>query len=205
MTRRLLAAIVAVGVIGAAAVGWLLADRLTADTGGGTSGEALIGSEFALIDHTGKAVTDEDFAGRWQLVFFGFTYCPDVCPTTLATVSAVLEELGDDAEQVAPLFVTVDPERDTPAVVAEYLANFDPRIVGLTGPPEQIKAAAKAFRVYYARVDKDDLPDGYTMDHSAFLYLMDPDGDYAAHFSHQDDPAEIAGGIRDFLHGTRTS
>jgi protein SCO1/2 len=205
MTRRLLGVIVAVGVIGAAAAGWLLADRLTAHTGGGSSGEALIGSEFALIDHTGKAVTNEDFPGRWQLVFFGFTYCPDVCPTTLATVSAVLEELGEDAEQVAPLFVTVDPERDTPPVMAEYLANFDPRIVGLTGSPEQIKEAAKAFRVYYAKVDKDDLPGGYTMDHSAFLYLMDPDGNYAAHFSHQDDAAEIAGGIRDFLRGTRTS
>jgi protein SCO1/2 len=150
-------------------------------------------------------VTDADFAGRWQLVFFGFTYCPDVCPTTLATVSAALAELGEDADQVAPLFVTVDPERDTPAAMAEYLANFDPRIVGLTGSPEQIKAAAKAFRVYYARVDKDDQPDGYTMDHSAFLYLMGPDGDYAAHFSHQDDPGEIAGGIRGFLDGTRTS
>jgi protein SCO1/2 len=204
MTRRLLGVIVAVGVIGAAAVGWLLADRLTADTGGG-SGEALIESEFALVDQTGKAVTDENFAGRWQLVFFGFTYCPDVCPTTLATVSAVLDELGDDADQIAPLFVTVDPERDTPAVMAEYLANFDPRIVGLTGAPEEIKAAAKAFRVYYAKVDEDDLPGGYTMDHSAFLYLMDPDGDYAAHFSHQDDIAKIAGGIRDFLHGTRAS
>ena len=205
MTRRSLGAIVALGIIGVAALGWLLADRLTADAGGGSSGEALIGSEFALVDHTGKAVTDDDFAGRWQLVFFGFTYCPDVCPTTLATVSAVLEELGDDADQVAPLFVTVDPERDTPAAMAEYLANFDPRIVGLTGSPEQIKAAAKAFRVYYARVDKDDQPDGYTMDHSAFLYLIDPDGDYAAHFSHQDDAAEIAGGIRDFVHGERTS
>jgi protein SCO1/2 len=205
MTRWFLGVLVAVGVIGAATAGWLVAERLTADPGGGSSGEALIGSDFALLDHTGKAVTDADFAGRWQLVFFGFTYCPDVCPTTLASVSAVLEELGEDADQIAPLFVTVDPERDTPAVLAEYLANFDPRIIGLTGSPEQIKAAARAFRVYYAKVDQDDLPDGYTMDHSAFLYLMDPDGDYAAHFSHQDDVAEIAGGIRDFLHGTRTS
>jgi protein SCO1/2 len=205
MKRRLLGVLVAVGVLGAAAAGWLIADRLTADTGGGSSGEALIGSDFALLDHTGKTVTDEDFAGRWQLVFFGFTYCPDVCPTTLASVSAVLEELGDDADQIAPLFVTVDPERDTPAVLAEYLANFDPRIIGLTGSPEQIKAAAQAFRVYYAKVDQDDLPDGYTLDHSAFLYLMDPDGDYAAHFSHQDEPAEIASTIRDFLDGTRTS
>ena len=201
MTRRLLGAIVAVGVIAAAGGGWLIADRLTADAGG----EALIASEFALVDHTGKAVADEDFAGKWQLVVFGFTYCPDVCPTTLATVSAALEELGADADQVAALFITVDPERDTPPVLAEYLANFDPRIVGLSGSPEQIKAAAKEFRVYYAKVDKGDAPDAYTMDHSAFLYLMDPDGDYATHFAPQDAATEIAASIRDFVHGKRTS
>ena len=204
MTRRLLAAIVAVGVIGAAAVGWLLADRLTADTGGGSSGEALIGSEFALTDHRGKAVTDEDFAGKWQLVFFGFTYCADVCPTTLSDVSTVLAELGDDAEQVTPLFISVDPERDTPKVMAEYVANFDPRIVGLTGSPEQIKQAAQAFRAYYAKVEQEGQADGYTMDHSAFLYLMSPEGEYAAHFSPSDEPAAIADEIRAYLEGEKT-
>jgi cytochrome oxidase Cu insertion factor (SCO1/SenC/PrrC family) len=205
MTRRTLGILAVVVVVAAATAGWLVARRLAADAGGGGRGHARITSEFSLVDDTGQAVTEKDFAGKWQLVFFGFTYCPDVCPTTLATVSAVLEELGDDADQVAPLFVTVDPERDTPAVLADYLANFDERIVGLTGSPEQIKAAAKAFRVYYAKVKQDDLPGGYTMDHSAFLYLMDPEGAYATHFSHQTDVAEMANAIRDFVHGARTS
>jgi cytochrome oxidase Cu insertion factor (SCO1/SenC/PrrC family) len=204
MTRRALGILAVVSVIAAATAGWLVAHRLAAEAGGG-SGQALITSEFSLVDDTGKAVTEKDFAGKWQLVFFGFTYCPDVCPTTLTTVSTVMEELGDDADQVVPLFVTVDPERDTPAVLADYLANFDERIVGLTGSPEQIKAAAKAFRVYYAKVEQDDLPGGYTMDHSAFLYLMDPEGAYATHFSHQADVTEMAGAIREFIHGERTS
>ena len=117
--------------------GWLLHNWLAPkQTARGT---ALINSEFSLVDHTGKPVTDEDFAGKWQILFFGFTSCPDVCPTTLNDVSLILEELGDGAEQVAPLFISVDPERDTPHVMAEYVANFDPRIVGLTGSPEQIK------------------------------------------------------------------
>jgi cytochrome oxidase Cu insertion factor (SCO1/SenC/PrrC family) len=111
-----------------AAGGWVLESWLAAPQP--SQGEALIESEFSLVDHTGNPVADEDFAGKWQLVFFGFTACPDVCPTTLIEVSAVLEELGDDAEQITPLFISVDPERDTPEVMAEYVANFDPRIVG---------------------------------------------------------------------------
>jgi cytochrome oxidase Cu insertion factor (SCO1/SenC/PrrC family) len=156
-----------------AAGGWVLESWLAAPQP--SQGEALIESEFSLVDHTGNPVADEDFAGKWQLVFFGFTACPDVCPTTLIEVSAVLEELGDDAEQITPLFISVDPERDTPEVMAEYVANFDPRIVGLTGSPEQIKQAAQAFRAYYVKVEQKNQPDGYTMDHSAFLYLMGPE------------------------------
>jgi len=168
------------------------------------SGRALIESDFSLTDHTGKAVTDEDFQGKWQLVFFGFTHCPDVCPTTLATVAQVLEALGGDADEVAPLFVTVDPERDTPESMAEYIAQFDPRIIGLTGSPEQLEAAARAFRVYYNKVTREGMPGGYSMDHSTFLYLMDPEGAYAAHFSPQDKPAKIAQDIREYLKGEET-
>ena len=107
-------------------------------------------------------------------------------------VSVVLEELGDDADQVQPLFITVDPERDTPEVMAEYVANFDAQIVGLTGSPEQIKQAAQSFRAYYAKVEQEGQPGGYTMDHSAFLYLMNPEGGYATYFSPRDEPAAIA-------------
>jgi cytochrome oxidase Cu insertion factor (SCO1/SenC/PrrC family) len=194
--------VVAGAVVLAAAGGWLLESWLAAQQP--ARGKALIESDFSLVDHTGKPVTDEDFAGKWQLVFFGFTYCPDVCPTTLNDISVVLEKLGDDADQVQPLFITVDPERDTPEVMAEYVANFDPRIVGLTGSPEQVKQAAQAFRAYYAKAEREDQPDGYTMDHSAFLYLMNPEGEYATHFSASDDPAAIADEIRAYLAGEKT-
>ncbi|MGH6895988.1 MAG: SCO family protein [Geminicoccaceae bacterium] len=194
--------VVAGAIALAAAGGWVLESWLVAQQP--SRGKALIESDFSLVDHTGKPVTEEDFAGKWQLVFFGFTYCPDVCPTTLNDIALVLEELGDDADQVRPLFITVDPERDTPEVMAEYVANFDPRIVGLTGSPDQIKDATQAFRTYYAKAEQEGAPDGYTMDHSAFLYLMDPEGEYATHFSPSDEPTAIANEIRAFLTGEKT-
>ena len=184
-----------------AAGGWFLQGWLAAEQASG--GRPLIESEFSLVDHTGKPVTDEDFAGKWQLVFFGFTFCPDICPTTLNDVSIVLEELGAEADQVQPLFITVDPERDTPEVMAEYVGNFDPRIVGLTGSPEQIDQAAHAFRAYYAKVEQEGVAGGYTMNHSAFLYLMSPEGDYATHFAADDDPAAVAEEIRAYLEGEK--
>lgn len=110
-------------------------------------GQAKIKSTFTLTDHHGRTVTERDFRGRWQLVFFGYTFCPDVCPTTLAVMSQVLDILRDDAKKVAPMFITVDPERDTPEVLAEYIGAFHPDIVGLTGTSEQIKLAARSFRV----------------------------------------------------------
>jgi protein SCO1/2 len=156
--ERRAAVTIAVVLAALAGGGWALQSWLATEQASG--GEALIESEFSLIDHTGKPMTDEDFEGKWQLVFFGFTYCPDVCPTTLNDVSIVLEELGAEADQLQPLFITVDPERDTPEVMAEYVANFDPRIVGLTGSPEQIEQATQAFRAYYAKVEQDGVPDG---------------------------------------------
>lgn len=185
-----------------AAGGWVLESWLVAQQP--SRGKALIESDFSLVDQTGKPVTDEDFADKWQLVFFGFTYCPDVCPTTLNDISVVLQQLGDDADRVQPLFITVDPERDKPEVMAEYVANFDPRIVGLTGSTEQIKQAAQAFRAYYAKVEQEGQPGGYSMDHSAFLYLMSPEGEYATHFSVSDEPAAIADEIRAYLKGEKT-
>ena len=186
-----------------AAGGWVLESWLSLPQR--SQGEALIKSEFSLVAHTGNPVTEADFGGTWQLVFFGFTSCPDVCPTTLIEVSAILEKLGDEADRVQPLFITVDPERDRPEVMAEYVANFDPRILGLTGSLEQIKQAAQAFRAYYAKVEQGGQPNGYTMDHSAFLYLMEPDGAYAAHFSPRDKPATVADAIRGYLTGESTS
>jgi len=167
------------------------------------TGTPLIRSEFTLVDHTGRARTGSDFGGRWQLVFFGFTHCPDVCPTTLSAISLVLDELGDDASKVAPLFITIDPDRDTPEAMAEYVQAIDPRITGLTGSPQQITEATRAFRVYFARVGEDGSATEYQMNHSTIVYLMDPQGRYATHFSHHDDAGSIASRIRDFLSGRK--
>jgi protein SCO1/2 len=166
--------------------------------------EAVTG-EFSLVDQNGNAVTDEDYRGSWLLVFFGYTHCPDVCPTTLGVVGLAMDELGDDAAKLQPLFITVDPERDTPEVMAEYLSAFHPGIVGLTGSPEQIKAAAQSHRAYYAKAPMEEGGEigetDYAMDHSAYLYLMDQNGVYADVFSPADAPEEIARRIRDFLNG----
>ena len=159
-------------------------------------GRASISSDFSLVDHTGKAVTDEDFRGKWLLVFFGYTYCPDVCPTTLNEIAEVMERLGDKAAKVQPLFITIDPERDKADRMAEYVAAFDSRIVGLTGKPEQIKAAAESFRVYYEKSTGAETSDGYLMDHSTALYFMNPDGEFEAFFSFNDDVEEIVSGVQ---------
>lgn len=168
-------------------------------------GQAMIKSKFTLTDHHGRIVTEKNFKGQWQLVFFGFTFCPDVCPTTLSVMAQVLDLLEDDAKSLAPLFITVDPERDTPEVMAEYVEAFHPRIVGLTGTPEQIKQAAKSFRVFYGKTEKADAPGGYVMGHSGYMYLMTPEGTYDAVFSENLHPPEkISEEIRQRLRNERT-
>lgn len=142
-----------------------------------------VGGPFRLTDQNGAAVTEATYRGKWMLVFFGFTFCPDVCPTELQVMSEVLEKLGDKADQVAPIFVSIDPERDTPAVMADYVKLFDDRLIGLTGTPEQIAAIARAYRVYYAKVNPPDSTT-YLMDHSSLLYLMAPDGGFSTLFRH---------------------
>jgi len=149
------------------------------------SGVALIGGPFKLTDHTGKNVTEQDFRGKFMLVMFGYTYCPDVCPTTLSTMSDAMDLLGDEADRVTPVFITIDPERDSVEHLKEYVTYFHPRLVALTGSAKQIKAVAKVYRVYYAKAaeNKEDAED-YQMDHSSISYLMGPDGKFIAHFSH---------------------
>ena len=153
-------------------------------------GEADIRSEFTLTDNTGRTATEADFAGQWQLVFFGFTHCPDICPTTLAYMASVLDLLGPEAEHVAPLFITVDPARDTEEFMAEYVAAFHPRLVGLTGSEAQVAEAAWNFRTWYERVEDDTAPDGYMMAHQGYIYLMRPDGSFEAVFQEQEQPPE---------------
>ena len=156
-----------------------------------------IGGPFHLEDQTGKPVSDQDIKGRPYLVFFGYTHCPDVCPTSLFEISEVLKALGKDADRAGALFITVDPERDTPSVLKDYLSNFDPHLRGLTGDPAAVAAALKAYRVYAKKVP---LSDGdYTMDHSAVVYLMDKDGRFVAPFNLKQTPEAAAAQLRGYL------
>ena len=164
-----------------AIIGLLVAVTLLAAGGylflSGSQPAALaVGGPFSLIDGDGHAVTDQTYRGKFMLVYFGYTYCPDVCPTTLSAVADAMDKLGPKADKIQSLFITVDPKRDKPDVVKQYAAAFGTRIVGLTGSPEQIAAAAKAYRVYYAEHRTGTGPDDYSMDHSSVLYLMGPDG-----------------------------
>jgi protein SCO1/2 len=157
---------------------------------------SAIGGPFRLTDQSGRTVTDQDFRGHPFLVFFGFTHCPDVCPTTLFEVSEVLGKLGPDAERVSALFITIDPERDTPAQMKDYLSSFNPRLTGLTGDPAAIAAVAKAYRVYVKKVPQGD---DYTMDHTALVYLMDKDGRFVAPFNVKRQPEDAAADLRRYL------
>ncbi|MGA8769190.1 MAG: SCO family protein [Rhodomicrobium sp.] len=147
-----------------------------------SDGAALVGGPFSLVDTDGKRVTDRDFRGKLMLVFFGYAHCPDVCPTELQTMSAVMDKLGPEAGKVAPIFISVDPKRDTPEALSSYMKNFDSRIAGLTGNQNEISDVAKAYRVYYRKAGDGGGGD-YTVDHSAFVYLMDGEGKYLTHFS----------------------
>jgi protein SCO1/2 len=142
---------------------------------------ASIGGPFQLTDQDGRTITDRDLKGRPFLVFFGFTHCPEICPTVLFEISEIFRKLGPDADRARALFITVDPERDTPTLLKEYLSNFDPHVVGLTGDADAIAAVAKAYRAVYRKVPLDQ--GGYTMDHTAIVYLMDKEGRFVAPFS----------------------
>jgi cytochrome oxidase Cu insertion factor (SCO1/SenC/PrrC family) len=146
------------------------------------TGVASVGGPFTLTAHTGERVSDEAFRGQFMLVAFGFTHCPDVCPAELQVMTAALESMGADAERVQPLFVTIDPERDTAEHLADYMAHFHPRLIGLTGSPDEIAQVAKAYHVWYEKVQQGDQPD-YVMDHTSITYLMGPDGKFVQHFS----------------------
>lgn len=163
-------------------------------------GEALVGGPFAMTDQNGNRVTEKDFLGRYMLVFFGFTYCPDVCPTELQVMTAALADMGEDGKSIQPVFVSVDPERDTAANVKSYVENFGGGLIGLTGSPEDVATMAKAYRVYY---QKNDGPSGndYTIDHSSIIYLMGPDGKFRKHFTYTTDAKALAEELRQAIGG----
>ena len=158
---------------------------------------SAIGGPFQLVDHNGKPFTDADLKGKPHLVFFGFTHCPDVCPTALFDVSEVLKALGPQGDKAGGLFVTVDPERDTAAVLKDYLSNFDPRLVGLTGKREDLDKMLQAYRVYARKVPTEG--GDYTMDHTALVYLMDKEGRFVAPFNLKRRPEEAAADLRRYL------
>ena len=174
----LVAAVATITLLAAGAVFWL---RPEAPTPVASSGVvqlpkgATIGGPFQLVDHTGRPVSDKDFAGKFMLIYFGFTHCPDVCPTELQTMANVVDALGTDGARVVPVFIAVDPERDTPEQLKGYVAAFHPTLIGLTGSMDQVSAVAKAYKVYFSKAPSGSGGD-YQVDHTSFVYLVGPDG-----------------------------
>lgn len=163
------------------------------DSPRGAAGTVLgsaIGGPFQLVDQNGKTVTEADLKGKWSLVYFGYTHCPDACPTALNDISIALADLGPKRDAVRPVFITVDPERDTPESLKAYVTSFDAPILALTGSPEQVAKAAKGYRVYYAK--HPEAGGDYSMDHSSVIYVMDPEGRFTASFTHESAPEQIA-------------
>lgn len=193
MSRR---ALVRAG-LGGAVVGGL---GLAACSDGETDAVA-IGGPFELVDHTGAPFTDRDLLGKPFVVFFGFTFCPDACPLALTKTAIALDSLGDDADRFRTVFISIDPERDTPEQLALYVqANGFPKdLIGLTGSPEQIASVAQAYRVHYKKIESEETTGGYLMEHSTVLYLMDARGRFAGVFTHASNPDEIAQGLREHI------
>lgn len=190
----LILAAACVALVLAAAAVLLPSGRHPGGTGAASDPPAT-GGPFTLVDGNGKQVTDRDLRGKYLLVYFGYTFCPDVCPTTLNEISAAVDRLGPKAERVQPVFITVDPRRDTPDTVKRYTEQFSPRILGLTGTPEQVAAVSREYRVYAAVHRTGDGPDDYTGDHSSVLYLMGPDGRFITRVPADKTGAEIAAAL----------
>ena len=164
--------------------------------GGGTGGKivASIGGPFALVDHNGQPKTDKNFRGRYMLIYFGYTYCPDVCPTALQSMTQAMGRLDPKTQKkIIPIFITIDPQRDTAKQLNAYVDNFYPSMIGLTGTPAEIAKTAGVYRVYFNRAkgaDKESTD--YLMDHSSIVFLMDPNGEYVTHFTHATPPEKMA-------------
>ncbi|MDA9398847.1 SCO family protein [Bradyrhizobium sp. CCBAU 45389] len=158
---------------------------------------AAIGGPFQLTDQNGKAVTDKSLKGKPTLIFFGYTHCPDVCPTSLFEISEVMRAMGKDADKVNAVFISVDPERDTPATMKDYLSSFDPHLAGLSGDPAETAKVITSYRVYAKKVPTKD--GDYTMDHTALIYLMDRDGRFVSPFNLKRTPEEAAADLKRYL------
>ncbi len=199
--HRLQRTILIISLIGIAITLGLLIHRLWPETSPQMRGDEtrnqtqrpMITTAFKLVDQSGKPVTEEDFRGRYLLIYFGFAYCPDICPFSLDMMTAALSKLpAPMADRIQPIFISLDPERDTPAELARYIQAFDPRFVALTGSVEAVQAAAQQFKVYFRKVSDPQSAGGYVIDHSSIIYLMDPQGAFVHHFTHQDTEQTIA-------------
>jgi protein SCO1/2 len=194
MRRLLLVLSLAVGLAPPSVAADLAADQMPA------YGETGISSRYLLMDANGRAVSNQDFRGRFQLLTFGYTYCPDICPTTLAEMAMVISRLGKEADALQALFITVDPERDSADALRSYVAFFDPRIIGLTGSPALVRKAAESFKVRYEKVREPGAPlDQYAVDHSAGMFLLGPDGRFIRKFAYAMPAEQIADQIREIM------
>lgn len=191
MNRSIRAAVILFSLGLAALLGWRVSQTLSAPAHGAGADYSAVGGLLDLIDQDGAPRAAADFRGKLLLVYFGYAHCPDVCPTALSNIALALDILDEAAAEVTPIFVTVDPQRDTAPVLKAYLGGFGPGFVGLTGTPEQVAKVAKAWKVYY-KLQPANAQGAYPVDHSSVVYLMDREGKYLAHFSHQATPEQIA-------------
>lgn len=159
--------------------------------------ESAVSGVFALTDQQGKIVTNTDFPGKWQLVFFGFTHCPEVCPATLAQITRLMNGLGPLAEDIQPLFISLDPQRDTPERLSEYLQNFHPKIIGLTGSDEELKKVAENFKIYYSRMENPNDPEHYMINHSTVMYLFSPQGKAESFYGYEESYPDVIADMQD--------
>ncbi len=206
LLNRAVGAVVAVAVLAAAAAAWLQFRSADGELGNTSSaawlsGEKDFGGSFTLVDHHGKTVTEADFSGKFMLIYFGYTFCPDTCPVGLSNIIRAMDLLADKGASITPVFITIDPERDTAEVLAGYVDAFHPRLVGLTGTGQQIAAVAEAYRVFFTKLDVAEYEDSddYFMGHTNTTYLVGPDGKGLSTFSGASDPETIAVGLKKFL------
>lgn len=191
------------GIVGFSAVALCIVLFISSRGTGRATDFVPIGGQFTLTDDTGARVTEKALAGKPSAIYFGYTYCPEVCPTTLLDLSHLIQKLGPDADKINYVFVTIDPERDTVKLMHAYLSSFDKHIRGFTGTPEQIAKIAHEYRVYYKKIPTDD--GGYEMDHSAIIYLMDPDGRFVTVIPYQEDDASALAKLRNLAAMTPVS
>lgn len=196
-SRRLAGFVLA--IVLALAAGYFALTNQRMDHGVVSSGTALVGGPFRLTNQKGEAVTEKTYSGKFMMVFFGFSHCQDVCPTELQVMTAAMQQLGSQADQIVPIFVSIDPERDTTNVMADYVKAFDPRLQGLTGTPEQIAEIARAYHAYYKKIPNEKNPSDYEMDHTSIIYIMGPDGAFIKHFNYTTDANALAEDLKKVL------